>query len=290
MRLLAFWTHNSSIHKAKKAKPHQRSKQTFTMKFSTAFLTIASAIWMTTPALANTNLRTGKPQQQRVLIADSVNDVISFFVPILNFAIRTSFGALELTNIQESLEIPEVDFGVCTASASLNYALGAVTGLDTFEIESWELVEGTDLWETSGFLGLGEASWNATWLFKASFDDITSDTSASIAADACGLSIDESIGGAIVMEKPTLDLEVTIAGTSPNLLLLGLSVAQSIDFNDSNFSYDSLKLNFGGFGQDVDFDIGAFLEDIFVTNLNDNVVPAMMDALQNDLGNGLNFS
>jgi hypothetical protein len=245
------------------------------------------------PALANKNLRavsSSQYQHRHLIGADSVNDVIAFFVPILNFAIRISLGALQMATVDESLELGEIDFGVCTASASLSYSLGALRGLDSFQIESWELVPGTEVWTTSGFLGMGQATWNATWLFKASFDDITTETAASIEASACGLQVDESVGGAIVMTKPTWDLEVTIAGTSPNIVFLGSSLAQSIDFNDSTFTYDSLMLNIGGFGQEVDFDIGAFLQEVFVRNLNENAVPAMMDALQNDLGNGLKFN
>lgn len=259
------------------------------MKFSASILAVASVLLTASPTLAINNLREGSNQHQRHLIADSVNDVINFFLPVLNLAIRTSFGALQLATIDESVELGEIDFGLCSASASLGYSLGALRGLDSFQIDSWELVPGTELWTPSGFLGLGQASWNATWTFKASFDDLISETAASIAASACGLDIDESVGGSIVLENPTLDLEVTIAGTSPNLFLLGFSVAESIDFNESDFSYDSLVLNIGGFGQDIDFDIGAFLQDAFVRNLNDNIVPAMMEGLQSDLGDGLNF-
>ncbi|CAB9512319.1 expressed unknown protein [Seminavis robusta] len=260
------------------------------MKIQTTCLIFVSAILALSTSIEGAGIR-GSDNMQRNLIATTINSVISFFVPILNLAMRTSLGAVELAAIDESMDLGEINLGVCTASASLSYALGAVRGLNSFQIETFELVPGTDpVFETSGILGTGEANWNGTWVFKAGFHDLTADTSASITADACGVAIDESVGGSIVATNPTMNIQMTIAGTSPNLLMLGLSMASSIDVQQADITYDSLNLNIGGFGQDIDFDIDAFLADLFVRNLREAVVPSIVEQLNNDLGGGLGFN
>jgi len=257
------------------------------MKIQAALLTF-SALMMGFSEGAS--LRNGSTDKSRNLQlgAGQINSVIGAFVPVLNNVIGTSLGALDTLNpLAQTIEIPEVDFGLCTASASVSYAIGAVTGLDTFKIDTWELVPGTELWESSFF---GPTKWGGTWVFNASFDEIKSSTNAGIQAEACGQGIDETIGGSITAVNPGLTFRMSIVGESPNLLFLGWSFADSINVEQADITYDSLTLDIGGFGQTISFDIDQFLQDTFATNLSENVAPAIQEAMQSTLGGGLNFS
>ena len=87
-----------------------------------------------------------------------------------------------------------------------------------------------------------------------------------------------------------MGLRLKIAGSSPSIFQLGRSFAQTVEVESAGFTYDSVAMNVGGFGENVDFDIGSFLEGLFVANLNDSTIPLINDALQGVFDNGLPFN
>ena len=159
------------------------------MKIQQALLVILS------PALLldvseGANLRKGS--ERKLIIGDTINSIVEAFTPALNGAIQNTLSVIPIEGISASTELGAVDFlgGSCTA-----YSLGALTGLDSFEMQTSDLVPGSDFLETSGFLGMGGATWEGTWEFTASFDSLSSRTDASIVAQACDFAIDEAVSG-----------------------------------------------------------------------------------------------
>ncbi|CAB9527564.1 unknown protein [Seminavis robusta] len=246
------------------------------MKIQAAKIALLSALLVCSYVEGASNLRKhnheqSQPQTRRrrslSLVATTINAVIDFFMPILNGSIQIALGNVPLSDIQQTTDLGQIDFGFCQAGGSLSYSVGQLQGLPTFEIETFELVPGTERFELN-WGGLGGATWDGTWVVRASFDRLVSGASATISGDACLFGFDESVSGSIAMANPAMNFRIRIAGDSPNLALLGSSLAESIEFQEVSISYDSISLNIGAFGGNVEFDIDGTLEQVFFSNLN----------------------
>lgn len=241
-----------------------------------------------TSTITNSTIRNKIALPKTCHVSESANYAMKVFSPILNQAIQMSLEDLELAVMDEFIDLPHIDVGSCTSPASLGYSLGAHRGFNSFQLISWELVSGTAQFSPDGgFMGWGDAAWGGTWVFKASFEDISCETTTSLDSHGCGMDIDKSISGSLTMKEPTIDIQMTISGTTSSIMAIGISLSDSIDFQDATFEYAELSMNVGSFGQEVVADLEAILKEAFVRNLNDNVVPKLMETLQRDLANGV---
>lgn len=90
------------------------------------------------------------------------------------------------------------------------------TGLETFRIETFDLVPSTDTFDIH-LLRWNGADWSGTWIFRAGFDEIASTMKGGMFANGCSYAVTDTFGGSSVAANPMIELEFTIAGATPSL-------------------------------------------------------------------------
>lgn len=95
-----------------------------------------------------------------------------------------------------------------------------------------------------------------------------------------------------MVSEPGLDLTIAIRGSSPSIFRLASSVAESIKVEDARFEFDSilpLIESLFGDGLDMDLDLATIFEGLFSDAFFNQLLPLIVELLQNVLQNGLPF-
>ena len=190
--------------------------------------------------------------------------------------------------------LANVEFGPnCTAEASLSYFLDRLNGMESFQIDSVELIPGSSDVDVS-FFGLNGASWDGVWNIVGSFaDGIGIDAEAQLMSDACGEVLNETLNGVISAENPLLEFSVAMNGSSPSIFSSTGSLANSINVDDVRITFDSIVSEIDGFfgtnhtGVDTQFDLSTVFDGLFAEVLFDQVAPIVTDLLTNAFDGGV---
>jgi hypothetical protein len=268
------------------------------MKFSTCFVSVLflAAVWLTEAG----QLRRGSSEEslsnrrQSRFGVLNIEDVMNGFSPVLASVIQSTIAS-NLNNVDLGLDFRQdlANLQVapnCTSTASVDYRLGLLRGLNGFQIDSLELVPGSDRLDMS-FLGLNGLSWSGIWNVRGSFDnDIEVDSEAVLSSDACGVPIAETSSGTVRVANPGLDFLLSMDGSSPSIFNLVSAVAQSINIQDAKFDFETiLPVIDGLFGNNLELDLATIFEGLFSNAFLNQLLPLLVELLQNALRNGLPF-
>ncbi|CAB9517405.1 expressed unknown protein [Seminavis robusta] len=225
----------------------------------------------------------------------TINDIIEQFIPTLNALIQSTLAS-NLDNVNLGIDFSQFLAGLdvavnCTADGTVQYNLGSLTGLGSFQIESLELVPGTESLELS-FMGLSGASWSGTWNIKGVFGEaIGAVSEVVLSADACGLPLQETAKGMTSVANPGIDIRVSMNGSSPNLWSLASSFIESISVDSANLFFDSIVANIDGlFGNGLELDLSTIFDGLLSDVLLNQLLPLLVNLLQSVLSGGLNLN
>ena len=230
-------------------------------------------------------------EQQPTLDLDQIMEA---FIPMITELLQSILSTeLEQTmianNVTQTLADVELAPG-CTGDVAVSYLLGELQGLDSFEIESVELVPGTESLDLS-FLGWNGASWSGVWNVVGTFaENIGLDTEAQIAADACGSVLNATSFGSILAENAGFEFQLGMDGSSPSIFDIAESVADSLTVSNAAFSFDSIQDDIDGtFGGDssTELDLTTMLDGLFTEELTEQVSPTVTELLEGALSGGL---
>ena len=272
------------------------------MKLNTLFLTFTALLLLVTSSVeAEPRVRGSRSakadrkneRQSRLLFRRfDINRAIDVFQPILNRLIQSVLSSnLENVNLGIDLtqELANLELGPnCTAAASLTYLLERITGLESFQIDSVELIPGTEELDIS-FLGMNGASWEGVWDIVGSFSrDIGINAEATLAADACGVALSETSSGLISAENPQLSIRMAMKGSSPSLFNLRSSLLDSVTIEDAKITFDSIIPNIDGvFGNGLELDLDTMFDGLFTETLLDQLLPLILELLRNAFAEGV---
>lgn len=224
----------------------------------------------------------------------NMDNVMDAFLPVLTGVIENTIDS-NLNNVDLRMDFQQdlANLDVtpnCTTSALVDYKLGMLRGLEGFSIDSVELVPGSDSLDLS-FFGFNGASWSGIWNIRGRFEGIVEVASeAMLQADACGVPMEETSSGQVLVENPGLDLRIAMDGSSPSIFNLASAVADSITVEDARFSFDTiLPVIDGLFGNDLELDLSTIFEGLFSDAFLNQMLPLLLELLQNVLQNGLPF-
>lgn len=223
-----------------------------------------------------------------------MDQIMEAFMPMITELLQSILSTeLEQTmitnNVTQELAGIELAPG-CTGDVAVSYILGELQGLDSFEIESVELVPGTESLDLS-FLGLNGASWSGVWNIVGTFaENIGLDTEAQVSAEACGSVLNATSFGSILAENAGFEFQLGMGGSSPSIFDIAESFTESLTVSNAAFSFDSILDDIDGtFGGDssTEFDLTTMLDGLFTEELTEQVSPAVTELLEGALSGGL---
>lgn len=271
------------------------------MKLLSIFLSVALLCGLTDAELlrspsSDKTASTPTAENQRRLFFRSINinQIIEALLPALNAAISNTIAS-NLNDVDLRVDfiqnLANLNVGPnCTATGLVDYHLGTLSGLDEFQIDSIDLVPGTDSLDIS-FLGLRGASWSGVWNVRGRFGgNVEIGSDATLSADACGVPLQETSSGKISATNPGLDIRIAVDGESPNIFSLASSLAESITVEDARFNFDTIVADvLGLFGNDLQLDLTTIFDGLFTDTLLNQILPLLLELLQNVLQGGLQF-
>lgn len=192
--------------------------------------------------------------------------IIDSFTPLLERFIQTAFTGGSFDEVDVGLHatqiLEDLDFADCTADGTLAVDVGKMIGMNSFRVDSVELIPGTESLDIS-FLGLNGGTWGGSWTVKGVFEDaFTADGMASLVADACGSQIQEESAGAVNAKNPVMEFVLDITGSTPGLMSFGKNQAQSVSVESVQLTFDSVVSNIGDglSGRRLQLDLGSLLD------------------------------
>ena len=218
-------------------------------------------------------------------------DIIADLSPALETAIRTTLAAsLDPTNPEASLtqEFDVVSFGNgCESSATVTAELGSLTGLGNFDLQSLDLVDGS---QTFDFSFRNGASFSGTFIARAAFPDgLEAIGDAQIAADACGETIQQSASGFVDAVAPALVIEFNITGSTPGFFSFSSPSIEAMSAARVDLKVgDAVETNIG-FGNDIDFDPTSIFTTLLDSAITDALEPLILAVLNSSLSGGFTF-
>lgn len=267
------------------------------MKLSNFLLSLLTVAALK-PAVGKQVLRgnSDEIQSQRKLLFGLLNmdSIMDALTPVLERTIQETIRS-NVNNVDLRMDfhqdLANLDVAPnCTTSASMDYKLGMLRGLDGFQIDSMELVPGSDSLDLS-FFGLNGASWSGIWNIRGTFEnEVDVDSEAILTADACGVPMQESSSGTVRVMNPGLDLRIAMDGSSDSIFGLVSAIAESITVEDGRFSFDTiLPVIDGLFGNGLELDLGTILEGLLTDALLNQLLPILLELLQSVFQGGLPF-
>lgn len=236
-------------------------------------------------------------RELQVDMASFFNGLVNDFSPalegVLQNVLAESFDPIVLgdqaTVELGSFELPLPLGGSCQTSASATYGLGSISGLSNFNINSLELVPGSETFQPI-FFGLGGATWSGTWILNATFDSVSVENSAGLKAQSClGDPIEQTLTGTTTLNQPSILIKTTLAGETSNLLLFAqTSQITSAEMEGLDFELGTVDAGFGGTGTIIPaFDLSNSFDAFLLNEFSDVLEPLMIDAVNNALADAL---
>ena len=157
-----------------------------------------------------------------------------------------------------------------------------MTGMNSFQVDSVELIPGTESLEIS-FLGLNGGTWIGSWIVTGVFkDNFIADGTAIFVADACGSQVQEESTGTINAQKPVMEFVLDITGSTPGLMSFGKNQAQSVSVESVKLTFDSVESTIGDglVGRRLQLDLGGIITDLFSGNFANVTITLVVALLQ----------
>ncbi|CAB9512177.1 expressed unknown protein [Seminavis robusta] len=278
--------------------------KTFALLLSFLAATQAANLRSTTSAQDELKQEDQQARNLQLINADLLNGLIgTFFEPqiddLLQGVLGDNFDPIYLgqeTTIQtEELELalPPNGLVTCQSSASITYGLGYISGLSSIQVNSLELVPGTEN------INIGmqniltpSATWSGTWLVNATLDSLTAETSVTLSAQACGIPLEQKVTGTTTLQTPSLQASLTMGGDTDNLILLTstseITTAQA-ETIDLEFGAVDAGIELGG-TLIPDFALGNSFDSFLLNQLVNELEPRIVDLLNQALTEQLPIS
>ena len=182
-----------------------------------------------------------------------------------------------------------------SATASLLWQLGQMTGLSSLDITRLELVPGSQEIDIglAALFGAASANWKGTWEIDAKFgQNFNAETTTTLKTNMCNFTFEDMLSGTSTVTSPTAYMKIKLKGETTNIYdFQASSSLTEANIKEMTVGFDKVQTSLGMFGGMAKVNADEAATNSIQTGLDGgSLVPIIQSKVQQSINNNLPYT